>query len=194
MLEIRFLPFPELQTDRLLLRRMLESDTQQVFELRSDPQIMRYIPRPLAQDPDEALGHIRMINEKIESGEGINWAITRKGDPTLLGIIGHYRIRPEHYRAEIGYMLHAAYQGQGIVSEAINAVVRYGFEQMKLHSIEAIIDPRNGASAAVLKKNGFVKEAHLRENEFYDGHFLDTVIYSLLARDFDARSQSALSQ
>ena len=66
------------------------------------------------------------------------------------------------------------------ISEAINEVVNYGFEVMQLHSIEAIIDPENFASEKVLQKNGFVKEAHLKENEFYDGRFLDTVIYSIL--------------
>ena len=121
-----------------------------------------------------------MIDEKIDSNEGINWAITLKGNPKLIGIIGHYRIRPEHFRAEIGYMLLPEYQGKGIISEAINEVVNYGFEVMKLHSIEAIIDPENFASEKVLQKNGFVKEAHLKENEFYDGRFLDTVIYSIL--------------
>jgi len=134
----------------------------------------------LLKTEEEALAHIAMIDEKIDSNEGINWAITLKGNPKLIGIIGHYRIRPEYFRAEIGYMLLPEYQGKGIISEAINEVVNYGFEVMKLHSIEAIIDPENFASEKVLQKNGFVKEAHLKENEFYDGRFLDTVIYSIL--------------
>ncbi len=186
MLTINFLPFPELETERLLLRRVHEGDVEQIFEMRSNPETMRYIPRPLITHRDEALEHIGMINDKIDKAEGINWAITRKEDPLLLGIIGHYRIKPEHYRAEIGYMLHPDHHGQGIVTEAIKAVVAYGFDQMKLNSIEAILDPGNGASAAVLEKNGFVKEAHLRENEYFDGKFIDTVIYSLLKNDFQS--------
>ena len=77
-------------------------------------------------------------------------------------------------------MLLPEHQGKGIISEAIKEVVNYGFEVMKLHSIEAIIDPKNFGSEKVLQKNGFVKEAHLKENEYYEGRFLDTVIYSLL--------------
>jgi ribosomal-protein-alanine N-acetyltransferase len=184
MLDINFLPFQELHTERLLLRRVNNGDVEQVFALRSNPETMKYIPRPLVTHIDEAMDHIRMINDKIDSGEGINWAITFKGDSKLLGIIGHYRIKPEHYRAEIGYMLHPDYHGKGIVTEAIKAVVTYGFDQMRLHSIEAIIDPDNTASAAVLQKNGFEKEAHLKENELFNGKFLDTVIYSLLDRNF----------
>ena len=124
--------------------------------------------------------HIAMINTKIETNEGINWAITLKGNPKLIGVIGHYRIKPEHYRAEIGYMLLPEYHGKGIVSEAVKEAVNYGFSVMKLHSIEAILDPENHGSAKVLEKNGFVKEAHLKENEFFEGRFLDTVIYSIL--------------
>ena len=179
-----FLPFQNLETERLLLRRVNNNDASQIFVLRSNAETMQYVPRPLVANIEEALEHVRMINDKIESGEGINWAITLKDNPTLIGIIGHYRIKPEHYRAEIGYMLHPDFHGKGIVTEAIKAVVAYGFEKIKLHSIEAIIDPGNGASAAVLEKNGFVKEAHLKENECYNGKFLDTVIYSLLERNF----------
>jgi len=180
MLDINFSPFQNLETERLYLRRVVKEDVNEIFALRSDQEVMKYIPRPLLKTEEEALAHIAMIDEKIDSNEGINWAITLKGNPKLIGIIGHYRIRPEHFRAEIGYMLLPEYQGKGIISEAINEVVNYGFEVMKLHSIEAIIDPENFASEKVLQKNGFVKEAHLKENEFYDGRFLDTVIYSIL--------------
>lgn len=180
MLEINFLPFHNLETERLLLRRVVNDDVNEIFTLRSDREVMKYIPRPLVKTNEEALAHIAMIDEKIDSNEGINWAITLKGNPKLIGIIGHYRIKPEHFRAEIGYMLLPEYQGKGIITEAIKEVVNYGFKVMKLHSIEAIIDPENFGSEKVLQKNGFVKEAHLKENEYYEGKFLDTVIYSIL--------------
>lgn len=180
MININFSPFQNLETERLLLRRVVNEDVNEIFALRSDQEVMKYIPRPLVKTEEEALAHIAMIDEKIDSNEGINWAITLKDNPKLIGIIGHYRIRPEHFRAEIGYMVLPEYQGKGIISEAIKEVVKYGFEVMKLHSIEAIIDPENFASEKVLQKNGFVKEAHLKENEYYEGRFLDTVIYSIL--------------
>ena len=183
MLKINFNPFPNLETKRLLLRRLENEDVNEIFALRSDKEVMKYVPRPLAKTPEDALNHIAIINEKIDSNEGINWAITLKDNPKLIGIIGHYHIKPEHFRAEIGYMLLPEYHGKGIISEAINEVVKYGFQVMKLHSIEAIIDPDNIASERVLQKNGFVKEAHLKENEYYEGHFLDTVIYSILNKN-----------
>jgi ribosomal-protein-alanine N-acetyltransferase len=184
MLVINFHPFQNLETERLLLRRLDNSDINEVFALRSNSSTMQFIPRPLVQNDEEALAHITMINDKIDNNEGINWAITIKGNPKLIGIIGHYRIQPQNYRAEIGYMILPEFNGKGIVTEAIKVVVGYGFDEMKLNSIEAIIDPRNFASERVLQKNGFVKEAHILENEFFDGKFIDTVIYSLLKRNF----------
>ena len=180
MLTVNFSPFPILETERLILRRITTDDAPGVFRLRSNPDTMKYVPRPLATTIDDAMAHIAQIDDKVNSNLGINWAITLKGDPTFIGIIGNFRIEFENYRAEIGYMLLPEFNGKGIISEAIARVVQYGFEEMKLHSIEAIIDPDNFASGRVLEKNNFVKEAHLKENEFYNGQFLDTVIYSII--------------
>lgn len=180
MIEINFTPFPNLETERLYLRRVVKEDVNEIFALRSNKETMKYVPRPLVKTNEEAMEHIALIDSKIENNEGINWAITLKSNPKLIGIIGHYRIKPEHFRAEIGYMLLPEYHGKGIITEAIKEASNYGFQTMKLHSIEAIIDPENFASERVLQKSGFVKEAHLKENEYYDGRFLDTVIYSIL--------------
>ncbi|SHL74722.1 GNAT family N-acetyltransferase [Flavobacterium xanthum] len=180
MLTISFTPFPNLETERLLLRRVVPTDVKEIFALRSNPETMKYIPRPLLKTDEDTLEHVAMIDSKIDTNEGINWAITLKDNPKLIGIIGHYRIKPEHFRAEIGYMLLPEYHGKGIISEAVKEAIRYGFQVMKLHSIEAVIDPENQASAKVLEKNGFVKEAHFKENEYYDGRFWDSVVYSLL--------------
>ncbi|MFQ6602764.1 GNAT family N-acetyltransferase [Flavobacterium sp. C3NV] len=180
MLEFNFNPFPVIETERLLLRRITNDDVNEVFELRSNPETMKYIPRPLVKNNEDALEHIAMIEEKIETNVGINWGITLKGSSKLLGIIGYYRMQPQNYRAEIGYILLPEFHGKGIIPEAVNRLITYGFEDLKLHSIEAVIDPENYASEKVLQKCGFVKEAHLKESEFYEGRFLDSVIYSLL--------------
>jgi ribosomal-protein-alanine N-acetyltransferase len=182
MSEFSFLSFPILESKNLILRQINNDDVAEVFALRSNPETMKYIPKPLLQNYEEALAHIKMIQGKMDNNEGIDWAITQKGNPKLLGIIGHYRIKWEHFRSEIGYMLLPEYHGKGIVSDAIQLIVDYGFNQMKLHSIEALIDPDNTGSARVLEKNGFVKEAHFKENEFYNGQFIDTIIYSLLQK------------
>ncbi len=184
MLTINFHPFQNIETERLLLRRLDATDAEEVLALRGNSETMKYIPRPLAKTTEDALEHIAMIEDKIINNTGINWGITIKGNPKIIGIIGHYRISMENHRAEIGYMSFPEHNGKGYMSEAIKAVVAYGFEQMNLHSIEAIIDPDNIASERVLQKNGFVKEAHILENELWEGKFLDTVIYSLLKKNW----------
>ena len=184
MLTLSFTPFPILESNRLLLRAVTVEDVNEVMALRGNPETMKFIPRPLVTSTEMALEHIGMITEKIENNIGINWAITVKGNPKLLGVIGHYRIQTENYRSEIGYMLLPEFQGQGIVSEAINMVLEYGFNVLNFHSVEAVVDPENHVSAKVLEKNGFVKEALFLENEYWDGKFWDSAVYSLLKRDF----------
>lgn len=183
MLTFDFSTFPTLETERLRLRRLKTSDVHEVFALRSDPKSMQYIPRPLAKNLDDALAHIALITENIDKNTGINWAVALKETDKLVGIMGFHRTEPENFRAEIGYMVLPEVYGSGIASEAVAKIVEYGFEMMQLHSIEAVIDPANVASARVLEKNRFTKEAHLRQNEFHNGRFIDTVIYCRLKTD-----------
>lgn len=162
------------------MRRVLKSDVEQILTLRSNPETMKFIPRPVMTTTTEALELIEQFDNLIDTNEAVNWAITLKNDSKLIGIIGFYRLKPANFRGEIGYMLLPEFQGKGIVTEAIEVAITYGFESMKLHSIEAVIDPDNYPSARVLEKNNFVKEAHFKEYEYYNGRFLDTVIYSLI--------------
>ena len=183
MLTLNFSPFPNLETERLSLRRVLKTDVSEIFALRSDAEIMKYIPRPLALTHEDAMEVINSIDDTMDKKEGINWAITLKDSSKLIGIIGYYRTQPQNYRSEVGYILHPDFHGTGIIPEALKKVLEYGFNQMKLHSIEAVIDPDNLASERVLIKSGFKKEAHFIENQFYEGRFLDTVIYSILHKN-----------
>lgn len=180
MLALNFSPFPNLETERLSLRKVVNDDVNEIFYLRSNLEVMKYIPRPIAKNHEDALAHIATIDATIDKNEGINWAITLKNSDKLIGIIGHYRIQPQNYRAEVGYILHPDYHGKGFIPEALKKVIDFGFNEMKLHTIEAVIDPDNSASEKVLQKSGFTKEAHFIENQFHEGRFLDTIIYSLL--------------
>ena len=184
MLALNFSPFPLLTSERLQFRRLNEEDVHEVFELRSNPETMKYIPRPLATSKDDALAHIKLINDNIDTNSDINWAVTEKGNNKCIGIMGFYRTQPENYRTELGYMISPEHHNKGYVTEAVRTLLDYAFNQLNFHSIEAVIDPENIASERVLQKNGFVKEAHFVENGFYNGKFMDTVIYSLLKRNF----------
>ena len=175
-----FLPFKNLESERLFLRQITPDDVKEVFALRSNRDVMKYIPRPLCIIEEDAIALINMMLQRIETNEGINWAITLKNSDKLIGYIGHFRIEWENFRSEIGYMILPEYSGKGIATEAVKLLVAYGFDDMKMHSIEAIIDPENIPSAKVLEKNGFIKEGHFKENEYFEGKFIDSVVYSLL--------------
>jgi ribosomal-protein-alanine N-acetyltransferase len=180
MISLNFNPFPLLETERLFLRNITEDDTREMFFLRSDAEVMKYIARPLHKNMEETVVFIKNIHESHEKQDLINWAIALKSDNILIGTIGYYRMQKEHDRAEVGYMLHPDFRKKGIMQEALTAIIEYGFTQMNLHSIEAVIDPRNKASETILVRNNFVKEAHFKENYFFDGAYLDSAHYSLL--------------
>jgi ribosomal-protein-alanine N-acetyltransferase len=181
MLEINFGAFPELETTRLLLRSMQLSDAEILYTLRSDPRVMRYFDGPFMPSTEAAHQFIQKVLDMFAQSEGIQWAITLKNDPTMIGTITFWKIDKEHHRAIVGYLLHPDHQGQGLMQEALGAILPYGFEQLHLHSIQADVNPNNTASMKLLERMGFVREAHFRENFYFDGKFLDTVVYSLLS-------------
>ncbi len=180
MLEINFNPFPILQTKRLTLRQYRETDKREMHQMRSDPQLMHFVPRPMTTSEDDAATFIAMINESANKNEFINWAITLTGEDKLIGMIGLFRMKPEHFRSEIGYMLGTEYHSKQIMQEAINAVVKYAFEELKFHSLEAVISPDNIPSQKTIEKCGFVREAYFKDYEFYKGAFKDILVYSKL--------------
>jgi ribosomal-protein-alanine N-acetyltransferase len=181
MLNIDFTNFPILYTERLILKEITDKDAPVLFEMRRNPDIMKYIDRPIPKSIDDIHELIQKMEIMKSKGEGISWSIFKKENPDLkIGNIGLYRIIAEHYRAEIGYMLNTGYHQQGIMFEAIQKVIEFGFKEMNLHSIEANINPENMASRKLLEKAGFVREAYFKENYFFNGRFIDSEIYSLL--------------
>jgi ribosomal-protein-alanine N-acetyltransferase len=165
----------------LLLRQLSLADAPRVQHLRGNPDVMNYINRPLALTVQDAEAWIMMVLEALAASNGITWCICLKEAPAEhVGTIGLWRIEKENFRAEIGYMLEPHLQGKGLMFEALQAVVQYGFGNMKLHSIEARLDPQNHASAALVKKAGFVQEGLFKENYYLRGRFANTAVYSLL--------------
>ncbi len=188
MLSLNFNSFPVLHTNRLLLRIITKNDADDLFVLRSNKKIMQFIDRPMATSIKDSLEYIEKMETSLKDKNGITWGITLQNNTALIGTIGFWRIVSEHYRAEIGYMLHSNFHGKGIMQEAIETILDYGFRKIKLHSVEANVNPANVASVKLLEKNGFIKEAHFKENYYYNGKFLDSVIYSLLAKNFKLES------
>lgn len=180
MLQIDLSIFPILKTDRLTLRRLDLNDLKPMYTMCTHPEVMKYIPVSLTQSEEDVKEYIHSIDKRMDSKECINWVITLKETGEMIGTIGFYRMKLEHYRAETGYMTLPQFNGKGYVTEALAATINYAFSTMKLHSIEALVNPENIGSIKVLEKCGFKKEGHIKDNWFFNGEFLDTVIYSKL--------------
>lgn len=187
MIQPDFSQFPVIHTERLILRRPAPADGADLFEMRSDPQVMQYIPRPLAKTPDDMPPFITMINDNIDRNERINWVMEWKDTGKVIGMIGYVNIAPQHSRAEVGYSLNRAWHRKGIMREALAAIVAHGFSDMQLHSIEAIIDADNIASGNLLKDVGFRQEALFLEDFFWDGQYRNSIHFGMLRTEWQAR-------
>src|SRR6185437_8669180 len=168
MMHVNFYPFPVLFTERLVLRRITDGDANELFFLRSDEGIMKYICKPKPKNLDDILQFIEKINSMIGANQGVAWAVTLKNEDKLIGHISFHQIFKEHFRAEVGYMLYPDYYGQNIMHEALKAVLDYGFNTIGLHSVEANVSPENIRSRKLLEKNNFMQEAHFKENYFWE--------------------------
>lgn len=179
MMNLNFTPFPALATERLKLRKMELADANEIFILRSDARVNEYIDRQRAGSVEEALEFIKKINRAIEQNESVLWAICQKNDRKLMGTILLWNIAKEDHKAEIGYELLPAWQGKGIMNEALPAIVAYGFETMHLKTIEGHVNAGNHPSIRLVEKNGFRREKTYEYKKDQDDQMVKMVVYSL---------------
>ncbi|MDB5111335.1 MAG: ribosomal-protein-S5-alanine N-acetyltransferase [Mucilaginibacter sp.] len=157
MLNLNFTPFPTITTQRLVLRQLQDDDVHELFALRTDERVSRFLDRPLPESLNDVREFIAKVNQITHDNEGLYWVITRKNEDKLLGAIGLRNFGPEQCQAEIGYELHPDHQGQGFMHEAITHVLAYSFGRLGLQAIMADTDPGNLRSIQILERHGFVK-------------------------------------
>jgi ribosomal-protein-alanine N-acetyltransferase len=172
--KLNFTPFPVLTTERLILRCLELSDDQLLFKLRSNENVNKYIVRTKQKDIKEIRAFISKINDEINNNEWIYWVISLKDDPTLIGDICLWNFSDEKTVAEIGYELDPAFQGKGIMSEALKKIIEYGFMEIELQSIEAYTHKKNDNSTKLLQKYNFIQDA-----ERIDKENTDNIIFTL---------------
>ncbi|GAB3907926.1 GNAT family N-acetyltransferase [Mucilaginibacter boryungensis] len=151
-----FDPFPVISTERLILRALTLTDSGELFKLRSDEQVNRYLDRPPTTTIEQAEAFIHKIAQVVQNRDGIYWVISRKDEPSLIGTICYWNFNVDKASADIGYELMPKYQRQGLMTEALQAVIDYGFDNMRLKMIIALTHPDNAVSAKLLKRTGFV--------------------------------------
>lgn len=179
MPEISFIPFPERNTDRLFLRSLSMNDAPEVFVLRSHPLIQKYIMRPPALSIEDAEQFIEKVLNNLRTGEAIQWGMVLKGQQKLIGSICLWNINYLASVAEVGYNLHPDYFGKGLMSEALNSVIDFGFNIMKLARIDAYTNKANQASLTLLERHNFARNFSF-EATYEDKKELEyNVIYSL---------------
>jgi len=155
MLNRFFTPFPVLTTERLTLRQLVINDEHEIFTLRSDSEINKYLDRQLSNTIDDARNFIIKVNENINKNVALYWAITFSDKNILVGTICLYGFSDENDNCEIGYELLTNFQGQGIMKEAVEKVIDYAFNTIKVKKIEAFFHRDNQSSINLLEKVSF---------------------------------------
>lgn len=174
--------FPEINTQRFCLRKIVSADQQQIFEGLSDEAVIKYYGVSY-KTFEETLQQMEWYDNLLKAGTGIWWAICFHGSQELTGACGFNNISTEHMKGEMGYWLLPYGWKKGIMTEVIPCIINYAFDVLNLHRIEASAETGNLASKNLLRKSGFEYEGTLKECEFKNGKFIGLDYYSLIATD-----------
>lgn len=177
--------FPVVKSERLVLRGPKQKDIEPILAIFNDDEVLKYYGVLPYDSEEKAQKQIDWFRELHDKQTGLRWVITLRGEDTYIGDVGFYDYEARHDRAEIGYILSKKHWGNGIMSEAINAALNYGFNNLMLNRVQALIDPRNNASKRVAEKQGFRYEGTYREYEKEHGLYIDLDLYSLLRREWN---------
>ncbi|QQZ09894.1 GNAT family N-acetyltransferase [Heyndrickxia vini] len=171
--------FPVLETERLLLREIINVDAGDIFSCFSNEQVTRYYGQESFVKVDQAEQLIQLFAKNYKEKRGLRWGMERKGTKGLIGTIGLNAWSPTHKRAEIGYELHPDFWRKGYAKEAIAEIVTYGLEELGLMRIGAVVFLENTASNELLLKMGFQHEGVLKNYIHQNGQSYDTNVYGL---------------
>jgi len=180
-----FQTFPRMETERFILRKSEERDVLDLFELYSDDDVVKYTPLLPFSAENEAWQEMNWHLEIFAQQIGIRWLIEEKCSGKVIGTCGFLHYLKEHARTDLGYDLSPSYWRKGIMSEVAAPIVAFGFNSMKLHCIEAKVDPSNAASISLLCKLGFKQDSQLREFEIENGDFIELLVFSMMRKEFD---------
>jgi ribosomal-protein-alanine N-acetyltransferase len=171
--------FPILETERLLLRQLAAADAQDYFLFLSDAENIRYYdPAPMTQ-LEQAEKSIERHRRRFAQQEALRWGITLKGENRVIGT-GGYSWDAENHSAGLSYILAKPYWNQGIMTEAVTAMIQFGFAHIHVHRIEARVAYPNLASTHLLKKLGFQEEGRLRDGQYVNNQFVDESLFALI--------------
>ena len=172
---INFTPFPYIETKNLMLRRINYNDINDLFEMRKDPEMNKYIDTKLEENIQETKAYIDKMNKGVDYNKWIIWALEHKVSKKVIGSISIWNINMEQSNGELGYGIIPKYQGKGLMKEALLSVIKYGFNVMKLKSLDAYTEEHNVKSINLLEKCNFIEVNRVND----DGYFNDRVYHMI---------------
>lgn len=182
-----------LETARLRLREVTDEDWRAVLAYQNDPRYLRYYPwtERTAADVQQFVQDLVALNHE-QSRRNFHFAIVLRGEGRLLGLANLRRKMADATQANIGYELAPPDWRQGYATEAIRELVRFGFQDLRLHRIWASCNAENVASVRVLEKVGMLPEGRLRESDWFKGRWWDTLLYGILEQEWAALNAGML--
>lgn len=178
---------PSIETERLILRKLEQSDTADLFEYASEPAVSRFMPWQAHQTPDDTSDFIDFILKGYAENKKLTWAIELKRENKMIGTIDFVSWLQKRQRAEVGYTLSHHYWGQGLMLEAAEALIDFGFKEMNLIKVEAPIMLDNKKSQRLAEKLGMIREGVSRKHMVIKGEFVDLAMYAVLKEEFYSR-------
>lgn len=167
------------------MRWISEDDVDALYEVFSDPRVMRYWSSGPLPNREAAAEMQREIAETNQSDHMWKWGLALRDSNTLIGTVTLFHLNLDNGRAEIGYAMGSAHWGKGYMNEALTALIVHAFDVLKLRRLEADVDPRNISSIRTLKRLGFQREGFLRERWHVDGEIQDALFYGLLHHEWN---------
>ena len=175
-----FSHIPVIETDRLILRGMRVSDAEDMFAYAHDPEVTKYLTWDAHASVDVSREYLTYVGQRYRTGDCYDWAVVSRADGRMIGTCGFTRMLFSDDAAEIGYVLNPAYQGQGLMTEAVSAVLRFGFDNLPLHRIEARFMQENLRSRRLMERVGMQFEGYAREAVLVKGLYRTVGVCAIL--------------
>jgi len=178
---MNFNPFPIIETKHLLLRRITQGDTNDMFEMRRDCRMYEFLNTKVDKNTEETKSYINKMNQGIDENKWIIWAIEHKQSNKVIGTICIWNINKEESSGELGYGIIPDYQGKGLMKESLVSVIEYGFKRIGLKAMEAYTEEHNEKSIKLLESCEFVEVNRVDEEGDLNNQVFRMVIFRLLA-------------
>lgn len=175
---------PRLETPRLILRRLEMRDAPDLFDYSRDPQVAKHVLWDAQTSVNEARAYVRYMLRRYRAGEPASWGIEEKETGRVVGTIGYMWYQRDNNACEVGYSLARRRWNRGYMTEALAEVLRFSFEELGVHRVEAQHEVENAASGAVMRKCGMRKEGTLRGRLYNKGRYVDVDLYAMLREDY----------